>query len=219
MIIRIRTQKKDKKNTNLFSEAKLILNFIEHKAKKNDIPAEEIEDGKYALCAFFDEVVCKIILASEEYTPEVKNKLFRQSLQAEYFGDSNAGEGFFNKLKQIQSKIETKVNAAEIYYYCMALGFEGKYESKPEKHKELMDSLAFDLKRVKTSDSYVLSPQWKLPKNTMRERVEREIPPWITGVVALFIVFVIFAFLRNSIGNEYANIMKELNGLFVGLGL
>ncbi|MCV4615579.1 DotU family type IV/VI secretion system protein, partial [Escherichia coli] len=51
----------------------------------------------------------------------------KNPLQLEYFGEQLAGNKFFEKLESMLSQIEVTQDAVEVYYYCMLLGFKGRY--------------------------------------------------------------------------------------------
>jgi type VI secretion system protein ImpK len=191
----------------LFKKVQLIFDAIGFEAQKNDIPFEDIEDTKYALCALLDQA----ILTSD---CSFKDEWSARPLELHYFGKNVAGVEFFNKLEEIRSKIETKHNVLEIYYYCLINGFEGKYRIEgAEKLKLLIDNLCADLKRQKQGNFEKLSTQWELPQSLM-QKVTNTIPPWVISAAVLFVVFLVFIVLKGLIGNKAGNLISELNGIF-----
>jgi type VI protein secretion system component VasF len=75
-----------------------------------------------------------------------------------------------------------------------------------------VDHLASDLKKLNKGAYDKLSVQWELPQGLM-QRVTTLIPPWIFGVVASFIIFIIFIVLKSMVGSESATLISELKGI------
>jgi type VI secretion system protein ImpK len=71
----------------------------------------------YAVCAWVDEIV----LCSD--WPE-KDKWQLAQLQRAYFNTTLAGEGFFDQLDRLPAD---SLEVREVYDYCLALGFKGRY--------------------------------------------------------------------------------------------
>ncbi|MFV2056139.1 MAG: DotU family type IV/VI secretion system protein [Thiohalomonadales bacterium] len=81
----------------------------------NDI--REYDIARFAVCAWVDEHLMSI---DWRYKGEWKNYL----LQSKYYGTSNAGVEFYERL----SKLGLSRNVVrEVYLLCMSIGFRGKY--------------------------------------------------------------------------------------------
>ena len=93
---------------------------FERNAKRMDASTEDIYAAKYAFCAAVDET----ILTSSF---NIRETWERQPLQLAFFGDQLAGEHFFQKLEQLRAQGASRVQALEIFYLCLLLGFRGKY--------------------------------------------------------------------------------------------
>ena len=64
-------------------------------------------------------------------------------LQLEYFGEQLAGNKFFDKLQAMLKQIDVTADAVEIYYFCMLLGFKGRYGVyEQEKLLQIMQTTA-----------------------------------------------------------------------------
>lgn len=83
-------------------------------------PAEAVEQAKYALSAFIDETV----INSEN---NCRDTWIAEPLQTQFFNDNLAGENFFKRLEALLPDLRKHLEAAEVYYFCMALGFQGRY--------------------------------------------------------------------------------------------
>jgi len=209
-IIQLRITRQYGTLSSLRQRFKQILDAVDFAAKKNDVLPKDLEDAKYAMCALMDQM----ILTSD---CPFKDEWAARPLELEYFGQNIAGVEFFNRLENMRSQIESRGDAAEVYYYCLVNGFEGKYHIEgKEKLNLLTDGLAFDLKRLRQGVYDKLSVQWELPQSLMQKAVT-EIPPWMIGVAALFVVFLVFIIFRSIIGNESAKFASEMIGAFSSL--
>lgn len=83
-------------------------------------PAEAVEQAKYALAAFIDETV----INSDNSCREA---WIAETLQTQFFNDNLAGENFFKRLEAMLPDLRKHLEAAEVYYFCLALGFQGRY--------------------------------------------------------------------------------------------
>lgn len=80
-------------------------------------PEEAYSDSLFAICAWIDELV---LCSSWREKLAWKKKM----LQTKYFNTTRAGEVFFDKLDAIPPG---EISLLEIYYYCLKLGFKGKF--------------------------------------------------------------------------------------------
>lgn len=92
---------------------------LRQRAAHADIPSSDAMEAIYAIAAFMDEQILR--------SPwPARQQWMAQPLQLVYFQENTAGEGFYDRLAQLETNPE-KVHVLSIYYYCLALGFQGKY--------------------------------------------------------------------------------------------
>jgi type IV/VI secretion system ImpK/VasF family protein len=78
----------------------------------------EIENAKYALCAWIDEYI---------YTnSSISSQWFSNSLVLSEFGEATAGEHFFEKMENFH-KSKNSAPLLELYAKCILFGFMGKF--------------------------------------------------------------------------------------------
>jgi len=87
------------------------------KAAKAGLHPNDLEDVRYAIAAFLDEMILY-----SEYSGRDDWKA--RPLQAILFAESKAGKHFFDRLAEVRRR---SPEALEIYYTCLVLGFEGEY--------------------------------------------------------------------------------------------
>ncbi len=83
------------------------------------IPEQDMIDVKFALAAFADEVVYN-------QTWNGRTQWLSNPLQLQFFGINTAGDVFFTNLDNLYGQ-RGRTHVAEIYYLCLALGFQGRY--------------------------------------------------------------------------------------------
>jgi type VI secretion system protein ImpK len=132
-----------------------------------------------------------------------------------FHNETWGGDRFFDLLTQLKKDAAVNLDLLELLYYCLTLGFEGKYRVLPRGASELT-VLREDLYRVIRNNrgefERTLSPHWEGAKAAHRG-LATLIPTWLVIVVALGLLtlcYVGFVYLINGRSDvAYA----DLNGL------
>ena len=166
-----------------------------------------IDESEYALIALMDEAVLSVPGVCRDYW-------LSHPMQLDYFGDNIAGEEFYNKLQNLLLQTEGKKDVLEVYYLCLALGFEGKYKlSNAEERLAIFEDLGRKLRRTRIRVSSDLSPHGKRADYNLKKRGVFLFPLWMTGVIAAIAVvlgwFALFSF-SSSQGNELMTSIHSL---------
>ncbi|MCC6572567.1 MAG: DotU family type IV/VI secretion system protein [Planctomycetes bacterium] len=177
---------------------------LDNGARANDIPLEDVQQAKYALVAFFDEIVLSSNWAA-------KDAWQGKPLQLAYFNDFSAGEEFFNKLEALRNTRDPrKLDVLEVYFLCLSLGFRGKYADLQgmERRKVLLDALAREMKTARGGDSgEELSPHWK-PPDAM-PNLTRVIPAWVVPVVCATLILILFIVLSGVLNGAVGGVQAK----------
>lgn len=96
-----------------------IEDFEKH-AKNANVPPKKISMVKYIVCATFDDLILQSKWGEE-------NAWCNDTLLSTLFNDTRGGEYFFVILDEAMKEKVFNFDALEIIYYCLALGFCGKY--------------------------------------------------------------------------------------------
>ena len=171
----------------------LLTQFDRHTRNYNKSP-DAVHEAKYAICALLDE----IILSTDS---PIRDAWERQPLQLRLFGEHLAGEGFFDHLDKLRMQPEKNVEALEVYYYSLLLGFQGKYMLEGlEKLHYLTSQLGQEINTVRGKPAE-FSPNWKLPFK-FNEMLRHELPMWVFYVVLLITIVGIYSTLALILGSK-----------------
>ena len=168
------------------------LDEFERDARKLGASVEDIYDAKYAFCATVDETILRSQLP-------IRTLWERRPLQLAYFGDQLAGEHFFDKLETLRSRGALRVQALEVFYLCLLLGFEGKYALEGSEKLGYLTARVGDEVAHHKGKRVSFAPHWKAP-DAIKHRLRGEVPLW--AVAAVFGLFAMLAFigLRTQLG-------------------
>jgi type VI secretion system protein ImpK len=179
-----------------------LLEQMTSKAAEAGLSRDDIEDARYALVAFLDEQIL-------QSSWQGKQDWLLEPLQLRYFNENTAGEGFFVRLKAIESRPE-RTHVLQLYFLCLALGFQGMYVVKgPTALSALIESLGAKLGRsLPVTDS--VSPHG-VPPDVGRGRASKQVPVIALAIVMLVIAVGLFAGLRVALSSTVAEATTSLH--------
>jgi type VI secretion system protein ImpK len=164
-----------------------MLDDFERRAERYKFNHKIVSVSKFALAAFVDETVL-----TNNFP--LKNDWEKNPLQLEYFGEQLAGNKFFDKLEAMLKQIETTVDAVEVYYFSMLLGFKGRYAVyEQERLLDTMQTTANALVKAGRIKPVELAPHW-LANDQPKPPEKRGMPVWakIGAVGGLGLAIVIY---------------------------
>ena len=173
---------------------------LESKARQADVPAEDVTQAKYAVCAFIDEM----ILTSNW---GLKDSWADKPLQLAYFNDFSAGEEFYNKVETLRAA--KKASVLEVYYICLALGFRGKYVDLQgmEKKKVRMDSMLREIRGTAPAPGAGgLSGSWQPPDAL--PGIVKNFPAWFVAAACGLVVILLFILLSTLLGSSAEQVVN-----------
>lgn len=187
---------------NLRARLSQAFDFFEKRSYESQVDSGAVSDVKYALAAFVDE---KVMSSAWPH----KLSWMGKPMQLEYFGDNLAGEGFFLRLSKLRQNANRNIDALEIYYLCLQLGFEGMYRMRG---LEQLQALQVDL-RTQIADSRNRVPRTLSPNGVgagFIEKVQREVPYWVIGVVTVSLIFFAYLLFAVLLGSKADNVREYL---------
>jgi type VI secretion system protein ImpK len=177
----------------------LLFETLKNQADRAHVSPTDVEDVRYALAAYIDEMV--------QYADwEGKHEWAAHPLQAQLFGESRAGVGFFDRLQEVRRRSPA---ALEVYYLCLTLGFQGEYGISGS-HE--LDDLIEDLQRELTRGTpKKLSPHGSRPETAGLAGKGFPLLPVAGALVllAIIIVSVLYILLGSEVG-EAADLLEQM---------
>lgn len=183
---------------------KLLQSFdnFEKRSFEVQLDTGAVSDVKYAIAAFVDERVMSSVWPH-------KLSWMGKPLQLEFFGDNLAGEGFFQRLSKLRQSGDRNIDALEVYYLCLQLGFEGMYRMRG---LEQLQALQVDL-RTQIADSRNRVPRTLSPHGVATggflDKVQRVVPYWVIAVVMLSVIFFSYLVFAVLLGYK-ADTVREI---------
>jgi len=164
-----------------------LLDDFEKRAERYKFNHKIVSVSKFALASFVDETIL-----TNNFP--LRSEWERNPLQLEYFGEQLAGNKFFDKLESMLKQVDVTQDAVEIYYYCMLLGFKGRYGVyEQEKLLAIMRSTADALVQAGKIKPVELSPNW-FANDQPEPPKKRGMPAWakITAFAGLGVALIVY---------------------------
>ena len=169
---------------------------------------DEYDAARFAVCAWVDE---RVMAAGWDQSARWR----AEPLQRLYYGTTEAGEKFFDRLRQMGAAQNA---VREVYFLCLALGFEGRYggpdsvmtlhELKTQNLRLLFDgaaetpTVAFLERERLFPDAVGLEPLKLPPKPSARRSFfVTHVIVWGSALV-LIALYVIFRWSLYSLGSN-----------------
>lgn len=172
-----------------------MLDEFEKRSERYKFNHKIVQVSKFALAAFVDETVLTANFP-------LRNEWEKNPLQLQYFGEQVAGNKFFEKLEAMLGQIDVTVDAVEVYYFCLLLGFKGRYAIyEQEKLLETMQQTANALVKAGRIQPVELSPHW-LANDQPKPPEKRGMPIWAKlgalGCLGVGFIVYLIMFLLSS---------------------
>lgn len=172
--------------------------------KERRIPEQDMIDAKFALAAFADEVVYHSSWPG-------RTQWLQNPLQFQFFQINTAGDGFFHNLDQLHSE-RNREHVAQIYYLCLALGFQGKYRLRNQEGLAAVVEGLGNYVAVSLGGGDILAPNAER-KDGATSTVRRELPFLALALGFLVLAVLIVIVLKIVIGvqaDDVAGAIKTL---------
>ncbi|WP_321930412.1 DotU family type VI secretion system protein [Paraburkholderia guartelaensis] len=160
---------------------------FEERARGAGASPEQIGAARYCLCTALDEAAA--------LTPwGGAGDWSANSLLVAFHNETWGGEKFFELLNRLMQQPREQLNLLELLYYCLVLGFEGRYRVLDNGRAQLDDlrhSLARTIRSVRGDYDAALSAHW-------RDEIAREdphrfaVPLWACAALALLVGFGVY---------------------------
>ena len=181
------------------------LQGFDRDARRAGFAVDDVYLAKYAFCAALDE----IILTSQL---PLRHDWEAYPLQIQYFGDHLAGEVFFDHLEKVRMQGAASLSVLEVFYYCLVLGFEGKYRLEgPEKLNYLIGRVGEEIRQLRGKHSD-FAPHWAIP-DKITQVIAREMPMWLYFVLLAVVALLSYGVFRWLLGMSVDDLGRQLVNL------
>jgi type VI secretion system protein ImpK len=165
---------------------------FETAAQTSGVPQQKVIAARYVLCTFIDEVAAATPWGGSGAWAE-------HNLLQEFHDERDGGEKAFKLLERLGEDVAANADVLELFYVCIALGFEGRYRTKANGRQQL-DAIAARLVEVLRPEggkqaTRTLSLRWTgVPMQ--KSRTLSVLPLWVVVAVGGAIVLGTFLFLN-----------------------
>ncbi|WP_137937469.1 type IVB secretion system protein IcmH/DotU [Chitinivorax sp. B] len=179
---------------------------FEADAKAASVDFEALAAARYALCTMVDETVAS--------TPWGGSGAWgSRSLLVTFHNEAFGGEKFFVVLQRLAQDPARNIDVLELFYLCLALGFEGRYRLIDGGRTQL-DLLRERLHQlIRTQRGQVeqdLSPHWR-GTTAQRKPLMSLLPLWLIGVAALLILGILHLLFHFWLGRAADPVLSSLS--------
>jgi type VI secretion system protein ImpK len=165
---------------------------FELRARANGVSQEHVIATRYCLCTVLDETAAQTPWGSF-------GAWSKDSLLVVFHSETWGGEKFFQLLAKLAQSPTQHIDVLELMYYCICLGFEGRYRviaNGQSQLETLRRRLADIIKTVRGVPDAALSPHWQGCADAL-PRIWNAIPVWVSALLAFGIglgVYMLLAF-------------------------
>ena len=172
--------------------------------REQRIPEQDMIDAKFALAAFADEVIY-------HSTWPGKTQWLSNPLQLQFFGINTAGDGFFVNLDNLHGA-RGRNHVAQIYFLCLALGFQGKYRLRNQEGLQQVVEGLGNYVAVQEGGGDQIAPNAER-KDAGSGVIRRELPFVAIAIGILITAVLLVVGMRIMITSNAEETSKTINGL------
>ncbi|HZZ06509.1 type VI secretion system protein TssL, long form [Paraburkholderia sp.] len=171
------------------------------RAQQAAVSPETIVGARYCLCTALDEAAALAPWGSS-------GAWSAHSLLVAFHNETWGGEKFFHLLARLSSQPHEHRDLIELQFFCLALGFQGRYrviQNGAAQLETLMRRLHKLLHETAGGYAQPLSPHWRATNRTSASALRRGMPLWMwLAGAALFgcAGFSAFLFAANEYGDR-----------------
>jgi type VI secretion system protein ImpK len=178
---------------------------FEERARASGIADEVARAARYVLCGALDEAVLSTPWGGQ-------SEWSAQSLLVVLHREASSGEKFFDMLERTWGDPARHINLMELQYFCLALGFAGKYAVADRGHARLAEIQSELYRRIRAYRG-VPPPELSLHWRGMQDRrnpLVRYVPWWVIGAFTLVVLTGTFIYFHTRLNEQSAPISDRL---------
>jgi type VI secretion system protein ImpK len=184
------------------------LHDFEERTRTLDLPREDIDAARYALCATVDDIVLN--------TPWGNRSIWATAgMVSSLHNEVTGGQGFYDLLDRLLRNPGAHRDVLELMYLCMALGFEGRYRLTPRGPADLMRERQRVYQAVidrRDTAERELSAHWRGVAMPHRPSAGA-VPAWAIGTATAVLLLAIYAGFSFSLNTSSDAVFASLAAL------
>ena len=181
---------------------------FELRARALGVPAETVIGARYCLCTALDETAAQ--------TPWGGSGIWsRHSLLVTFHNETWGGEKFFQLLAKLAQNPQQHGWLLELMYYCLALGFEGRFrivDNGRTQLETLKQRLVQIIRQSHGEYERPLALHWQ-PTVPPPKRGWEHLPLWVTAVLAALLALGAFLWFLFALNRQSDVFAEAVNGI------
>lgn len=180
---------------------------FENTAEEHGMRYETVKAARYCLCTMLDEFAAKNGWADQEWAAH--------SLLVTFHNETWGGEKFFDLLDKVKTEPSKNLNLMELMYYCLVLGYMGKYQVI-NNGRVTIENLKKDLEKLirqYRTDSAVQLLNNKAGANQNLISKRKSLPIWVALIIGMTILALTHTYLNWQLSQHTSNINSRIQAL------
>lgn len=181
--------------------------YFENTAEESGIRYETVKAARYCLCTLLDEFSAKNGWSSQEWAAH--------SLLVTFHNETWGGEKFFELLDKIRVEPSKNLNLIELMYYCLVIGYMGKYQVI-NNGRVTIENLKKDLEKIIRQYRPHTITQTLAHNDGINHQVinrKKAIPLWVASVLMLTSLVLLHTYLNWNLAQKTSNINTRVQAL------
>lgn len=174
---------------------------FESRAQAAGVPAQTVTAARYVLCTMLDEAVLNAPWGEQSGWAQ-------KTLLVTFHGETYGGAKFFQILDRLVGDVPRHIDLVELMYFCLMLGFAGRYQIEAggrAKLADIQEDLYRRIRAQRAAPAAALSPHWRGIEDR-RNPVIRYVPFWVIAAAAACLLLGVFLFLFSRLNSASAPI-------------
>lgn len=187
------------------------IDAFERNALAAGVSPQDVQDGKYVLCATADDIVQNLPGAD-------RSEWIRGSMVARFFGERQSGVKFFEVLDQAMKAPAQRFYLLELMLTGLSLGFEGQYRAVQDGGNQLTrirNAIYETLRRIQPRPDDDVSVHWEPVILNNRRRAGGP-PVWAVAAVGVTLLAITFGVLSTLMTRGFGETRDVVLALHAG---
>ena len=179
---------------------------FEQRAGASGVPMETIIGARYCICTVLDETAAQTPWGSAGVWP-------KHSLLVALHNETWGGEKFFQLLARLVQTPHQHIDLIELLYYCVMLGFEGRYRVIDNGRAQLETLKARLLQLIESTRgdrSSLLSVHWRGVQR-LASPPWAMVPLWVAAAITLLLAFFIYLWFSYRLSNSSDDLFAAIH--------